>query len=99
MLKFRRKTAFDWITDLEQNYPESKQISAKWLYRGIEAFLFSEQGEKIRKMDEAGKVKRTPIYSRATSFSDQSGHRSRGYGCCTGGDRCLCRYGESSVFN
>lgn len=52
-----KKQLFDWITDLEQNYPESKQISAKWLYRGIEAFLFSEQGEKIRKMDEAGKVK------------------------------------------
>ena len=53
-----KKQIFDWITDLEQNYPESKQISAKWLYRGIEAFLFSEQGEKIRKMDEAGKVKK-----------------------------------------
>lgn len=53
-----KKQLFDWITDLEQNYPESKQISAKWLYRGIEAFLFSEQGEKIRKMDEAGKVKK-----------------------------------------
>lgn len=53
-----KKQLFDWITDLEQSYPESKQISAKWLYRGIEAFLFSEQGEKIRKMDEAGKVKK-----------------------------------------
>ena len=53
-----KKQLFDWITDLDQNYPESKQISAKWLYRGIEAFLFSEQGEKIRKMDEAGKVKK-----------------------------------------
>ena len=53
-----KKQLFDWITDLEQNYPESKQISTKWLYRGIEAFLFSEQGEKIRKMDEAGKVKK-----------------------------------------
>ena len=53
-----KKQLFYWITDLEQNYPESKQISAKWLYRGIEAFLFSEQGEKIRKMDEAGKVKK-----------------------------------------
>ena len=53
-----KKQLFDWITDLEQNYPESKQISAKWLYRGIEAFLFSEQGEKIRKMEEAGKVKK-----------------------------------------
>lgn len=53
-----KKQLFDWITDLEQNYPESKQISAKWLYRGIEAFLFSEQGEKICKMDEAGKVKK-----------------------------------------
>ena len=53
-----KKQLFDWITDLEQNYPESKQISAKRLYRGIEAFLFSEQGEKIRKMDEAGKVKK-----------------------------------------
>ena len=53
-----KKQLFDWITDLEKNYPESKQISAKWLYRGIEAFLFSEQGEKIRKMDEAGKVKK-----------------------------------------
>lgn len=53
-----KKQLFDWITDLERNYPESKQISAKWLYRGIEAFLFSEQGEKIRKMDEAGKVKK-----------------------------------------
>ena len=53
-----KKQLFDWITDLEQNYPESKQISAKWLYRGIEAFLFSEQGERIRKMDEAGKVKK-----------------------------------------
>lgn len=53
-----KKQLFDWITDLEQNYPESKQVSAKWLYRGIEAFLFSEQGEKIRKMDEAGKVKK-----------------------------------------
>lgn len=53
-----KKQLFDWITDLEQNYPESKQISAKWLYRGIEAFLFSEQGEKIRKMDEVGKVKK-----------------------------------------
>lgn len=53
-----KKQLFDWITDLEQNYPESKQIFAKWLYRGIEAFLFSEQGEKIRKMDEAGKVKK-----------------------------------------
>ena len=53
-----KKQLFDWITDLEQNYPESKQISAKWLYRGIEAFLFSEQGEKIRKMHEAGKVKK-----------------------------------------
>ena len=53
-----KKQLFDWITDLEQSYPESKQISAKWLYRGIEAFLFSEQGKKIRKMDEAGKVKK-----------------------------------------
>lgn len=53
-----KKQLFDWIDDLEQGYPESKQISAKWLYRGIEAFLFSEQGEKIRKMDEAGKVKK-----------------------------------------
>ena len=53
-----KKQLFDWITDLEQSYPESKQLSAKWLYRGIEAFLFSEQGEKIRKMDEAGKVKK-----------------------------------------
>ena len=53
-----KKQLFDWITDLEQSYPESKQISAKWLYRGIEAFLFSEQGEKIRKMDKAGKVKK-----------------------------------------
>ena len=53
-----KKQLFDWIADLEQSYPESKQISAKWLYRGIEAFLFSEQGEKIRKMDEAGKVKK-----------------------------------------
>lgn len=53
-----KKQLFDWITDLEQSYPESKQISAKWLYRGIEAFLFSEQGEKICKMDEAGKVKK-----------------------------------------
>lgn len=53
-----KKQLFDWIDDLEQSYPESKQISAKWLYRGIEAFLFSEQGEKIRKMDEAGKVKK-----------------------------------------
>ena len=53
-----KKQLFEWIADLEQSYPESKQISAKWLYRGIEAFLFSEQGEKIRKMDEAGKVKK-----------------------------------------
>lgn len=53
-----KKQLFDWIDDLKQSYPESKQISAKWLYRGIEAFLFSEQGEKIRKMDEAGKVKK-----------------------------------------
>lgn len=53
-----KKQLFDWITDLEQSYPESKQLSAKWLYRGIEAFLFSKQGEKIRKMDEAGKVKK-----------------------------------------
>lgn len=52
-----KKQLFDWITDLEQNYPESKQISAKWLYRGIEAFYFRTR-RKIRKMDEAGKVKK-----------------------------------------
>ena len=53
-----KKQLFDWISTLEHIYPDAKQISEKWLYRGIEAFLFSEQGEKIRQMDAAGKMKK-----------------------------------------
>ncbi len=53
-----KKQLFDWVTTLKQSYPEAEQISGKWLYKGIEAFLFSEPGERIRKLDLDKKVRK-----------------------------------------
>ena len=53
-----KKQLFEWVSTLEQIYPEAKQISGKWLYKGIEAFLFSEPGEKMRRMDIDGRIRK-----------------------------------------
>ncbi len=53
-----RKQLFDWMTTLKDRYPESEKVSAKWLYKAIEAFLFSETGEKLCQMDKQGSLKK-----------------------------------------
>lgn len=53
-----KKQLFEWIDALKGTYPESEKISAKWLYRAIEAFLFSEIGEKLSQMDRQGNLRK-----------------------------------------
>ena len=53
-----KKQLFEWVSTVEQIYPEAGQISGKWLYKGIEAFLFSEPGERMRRMDLDGKIRK-----------------------------------------
>lgn len=53
-----KKQLYDWITVLKEQYPESEKISSKWLYRAIEAFLFSEIGEKLCQMDQLGTLRK-----------------------------------------
>lgn len=53
-----KKQLFEWIDTLKNIYPESERISAKWLYRTIEAFLFSEIGEELSRMDRQGRVRK-----------------------------------------
>lgn len=43
---------------MKGTYPESEKISAKWLYRAIEVFLFSEIGEKLSQMDRQGNLRK-----------------------------------------
>ena len=53
-----KKQLFDWMTALKKQYPESEKVSSGWLYRAIEAFLFSEIGEKLCQMDRAGTLRK-----------------------------------------
>lgn len=53
-----KKQLFEWIDRLKDIYPESEKISVKWLYRAIEAFLFSEIGKKLSQMDRQGSLKK-----------------------------------------
>lgn len=53
-----KKQLFDWLTTLKEQYPESEKIPSKWLYRAIEAFLFSEIGEKLCQMDRLGTLRK-----------------------------------------
>ena len=53
-----KKQLFEWIDALKNIYPESEKISVKWLYRAIEAFLFSEIGEKLSHMDRQGNLRK-----------------------------------------
>ena len=53
-----KKQLFEWINTLKSRYPESERISAKWLYHAIEAFLFSEIGQKLSQMDRQGKLRK-----------------------------------------
>ena len=53
-----KKQLFEWIDALKGTYPESEKISAKWLYRAIGAFLFSEIGEKLSQMDRQGNLRK-----------------------------------------
>ena len=53
-----KKQLFEWIDALKNIYPESEKVSVKWLYRAIEAFLFSEIGEKLSQMDRKGNLRK-----------------------------------------
>ena len=51
-----KKQLFNWLSTLENKYPEAKKVSGKGVYRAIEEFLFSEIGRKLCKMDQQGRL-------------------------------------------
>lgn len=53
-----KKQLFSELSSLQESYPELSKVSAKGVYRGAEQFLFSEQGERVRRMDRAGNLKK-----------------------------------------
>ncbi|MDO5145789.1 MAG: helicase-exonuclease AddAB subunit AddA [Eubacteriales bacterium] len=53
-----KKELFQVLQEIEKQHPEVKALSMKKVYQGIEHFLFSEIGDKIRKMDKEGKLKK-----------------------------------------
>ena len=53
-----KKELFEALQDIEKSYPECSRISMKTVYRGVEQFLFSEVGEKIRGMDREGRLRK-----------------------------------------
>ncbi len=53
-----KKDLFEALQRIEQSYPECSRIPMKAVYRGVQQFLFSETGEKIRQMDREGKLRK-----------------------------------------
>lgn len=53
-----KKELFDVLQDLEHRHPEMEDLSMKTVYKSIEAFLFSEIGEKICAMDRRGLLRK-----------------------------------------
>lgn len=53
-----KKDLFEALQRIEESYADCARISMKAVYRGVEQFLFSEVGEKIRKMDREGRLRR-----------------------------------------
>lgn len=53
-----KKDLFDALQQIEKEYPACEKISMKRVYRGVEAFLFSDIGEKVRRMDREGTLRK-----------------------------------------
>ena len=53
-----KKDLFDALQQIEKEYPACEKISMKRVYRGAEAFLFSDIGEKVRRMDREGTLRK-----------------------------------------
>lgn len=53
-----KKELFDALRQIEGDYEKTSLVSMKEVYSGAEAFLFCEQGEKIRQMDREGRFHR-----------------------------------------
>ena len=52
------KELFEALRRIEETYPSCSRVSMKAVYRGLERFLFSPVGEKIRKMDQAHRLRK-----------------------------------------
>lgn len=53
-----KKDLFDALQQIEKEYPACEKISMKRVYRGAEEFLFSDIGEKVRRMDREGTLRK-----------------------------------------
>ena len=53
-----KKELFEALARIEKQYPDCARISMKAVYRGLEQLLFSEIGEKLRQMDQAGALRK-----------------------------------------
>ena len=51
-----KKELFDALEQIKEEYTLAEQVSMKQVYRGAEQFLFSEEGEKLRRIDRDGKL-------------------------------------------
>ena len=53
-----KKELYEELKRVENLCPETREISMKSVYHGLENFLFSEIGAQIRRMDQAGRYHR-----------------------------------------
>ena len=64
-----KKELFEALARIEKQYPDCARISMKAVYRGLEQLLFSEIGEKLRQMDQAGALRKEfAVYGRPAIF-------------------------------
>lgn len=50
------KSLYKALEDIQREYGQTGQISMEQVFLGAEAFLFSEEGDKIRQMDSEGRL-------------------------------------------
>lgn len=66
-----KKDLFEALQHIEQSYTDCSRISMKTVYWGVEQFLFSKTGEKIRQMDREGKLRKELPFTVGISCSDK----------------------------
>ena len=95
-----KKELFEALQNIEKSYADCSRISMKTVYRGVEQFLFSEVGEKIREMDREGKLRKelpfTAGLSSALFYSDAANEKKVS-GSADGSVDSVCRQEEEMI--
>lgn len=73
-----KKELYDAMTGIEKQYQMDEMMSMAYVYRGVEGFLFSEEGKQIRQLDREHKLKKELPFTIGlpVAFIEETEHRS-----------------------